>query len=62
MKKIVVLAGLAACVYGAVKFFGSREQDEFASTTYNADDFRTDVTYPPSSTTAFGDGTQERAA
>lgn len=48
MKKIVVLAGLAACAYGAVKFLRGNSDDEFAQDEYRPSEFRTDATYPAS--------------
>jgi hypothetical protein len=43
MKKIILLAGIAAAVFGAVKLFKGGEADEFAP----ADEFSADEPYAP---------------
>jgi hypothetical protein len=48
MKKFVVLAGLAACAYGAVKFLRGNANDEFAQDDYRPSEYRADATYPAS--------------
>jgi hypothetical protein len=39
MKKIMVLVGLAAAAYGALRLFRSKEEDEFAADQFSTDEY-----------------------